>query len=210
MTECSGQSAQTQQLLLDTAEELFARHGFAAVSNRQICEAAGQGNNYAIGYHFGSRDGLLTALLKVRNEPIERARRKMVDELGEDAGPRDWLRCLVRPQLEFMGTTPGHTPYGVFCMQMAADPTTNGLLYDQAAQWPALLDVIEGTYRAIPDLPAKAVEVRTLIMRNVLITTFADFERVRNQDDPPDTESWRTFVDAMVDGLFGLWTAPAT
>ena len=52
-----GQPSPTRELLLNTAERLFAEHGVAAVSNRQICEAAGQGNNYAIGYHFGSREG---------------------------------------------------------------------------------------------------------------------------------------------------------
>ncbi|MEV0038015.1 TetR family transcriptional regulator, partial [Streptomyces sp. NPDC050804] len=43
----------TRELILVTAERLFAEHGVFAVSNRQVSEAAGQGNNAAVGYHFG-------------------------------------------------------------------------------------------------------------------------------------------------------------
>jgi AcrR family transcriptional regulator len=39
----------TRDLILATAERLFAEHGVFAISNRQVSEAAGQGNNAAVG-----------------------------------------------------------------------------------------------------------------------------------------------------------------
>ncbi|HEX2214632.1 MAG TPA: TetR family transcriptional regulator, partial [Mycobacterium sp.] len=40
----------TREAILTAAERLFAEHGVYAVSNRQVSEAAGQGNNAAVGY----------------------------------------------------------------------------------------------------------------------------------------------------------------
>ncbi|WP_290713721.1 MULTISPECIES: TetR/AcrR family transcriptional regulator [Gordonia] len=202
------QSAHTRLLLLMAAEKLFAEHGIAAVSHRQICEAAGQRNNYAIGYHFGSRDGLLRELLRTRNAPIEALRRHMVDELKEQVSPRDWLRCLVHPQIEYLGTSPGPTHFAAFCVQMAADPTASGLLYEHATSSSTLMQIVDGLDASIPELPPVAATVRTMLIRNALISAFADFERTRNATTPSPSQSWRPFADAMVDGLLGLWLAP--
>ena len=64
----------TRTALLTAAERLFAEHGLDAVSNRQISEAAGQANNYAVGYHFGSRTDLLRALLQSHVVPLDEIR----------------------------------------------------------------------------------------------------------------------------------------
>src|SRR5919205_204318 len=49
----------TQEAILKAAERLYAEHGVFAVSNRQVSEAAGQGNNAAVGYHFGTKTDLV-------------------------------------------------------------------------------------------------------------------------------------------------------
>ena len=57
----SDRASTTQEAILTAAERLFAEHGVFAVSNRQVSEAAGQGNNAAVGYREGPRvtaDGL--------------------------------------------------------------------------------------------------------------------------------------------------------
>lgn len=204
-----GQSSPTRELLLNTAERLFAEHGVAAVSNRQICEAAGQGNNYAIGYHFGSREGLLTALLHARNEPIEQIRARMLADVDPADGTRAWLRCVVQPSLEYLGTSPGPTYFGVFCVQMAAMPGTTGLLFRETAATPSVHAIVDGLFSSLAPLPQEALHVRTLMVQNVLISTVAEFERSRNEGDPPDTASWRPFADEVVEALLGLLLGPA-
>lgn len=211
MTEAqSAQAAATRDLLLTAAEDLFAERGIATVSNRQISESAGQGNNYAVGYHFGSRIGLLESLLRRHNEPIEEIRGHLVDEVGYIGEVRDWLRCLVQPQFEYIGTSARRTHFASLCAQMATDPGARDLLYLAAADSPSLIQILEGLYRTLPPLPAEAVAVRNQMTQNVLVTTFADFERSRNQADALDMSSWQTFSGAVVDGLVGLWLAPAT
>jgi AcrR family transcriptional regulator len=54
--------AQTRSRLLDAAAELFARHGIEGASVDAIAEAAERTSGALYG-HFGSKEGLLTALL---------------------------------------------------------------------------------------------------------------------------------------------------
>jgi AcrR family transcriptional regulator len=51
------QGAQTRQRLLDVAETLFAEHGFAATSVRDITSAAAC-NLAAVNYHFRDKQNL--------------------------------------------------------------------------------------------------------------------------------------------------------
>lgn len=54
--------AETRDRLLDAAADLFARHGIDGASVDAIAEAAGRTSGALYG-HFGSKEGLLTALL---------------------------------------------------------------------------------------------------------------------------------------------------
>src|SRR5438270_7690282 len=51
-------SRTTRELLLDTAERIFAQKGTRAVALREIGVAANQRNNGVAQYHFGSKEGL--------------------------------------------------------------------------------------------------------------------------------------------------------
>jgi AcrR family transcriptional regulator len=57
------ESSRARAALRGSAERLFAEHGVDGVSLRQITREAGQRNTTAVAYHFGSRDGLLRAVL---------------------------------------------------------------------------------------------------------------------------------------------------
>ncbi|WP_231976800.1 TetR/AcrR family transcriptional regulator [Mycobacterium sp. E740] len=73
-----------------TAERLFAQHGLDGVGLRQIGYEAGMANKSAVQYHFGSKDGLVHAILLNRLEQLTRRRR-----LLEASRPRDDLRAVV-------------------------------------------------------------------------------------------------------------------
>ena len=53
--------------MLVAAERLFAERGIGAVSLREIGAAAGQRNNSAAQYHFGTRQNLVAAILDLRH-----------------------------------------------------------------------------------------------------------------------------------------------
>ncbi len=54
----------TRELLIRAGEKRFARDGVDAARLRDVVREAGQGNDSAVGYHFGSREGLLEAIVR--------------------------------------------------------------------------------------------------------------------------------------------------
>lgn len=91
----------TRSRLLDAAERLFAEEGFAAVGLRVITATAGA-NLAAVNYHFGSKEGLLKAVLERRIAPLNAEHRARLDALEDRHGTKalpleDLLRALFEP-----------------------------------------------------------------------------------------------------------------
>lgn len=73
-------SSNTQGKILDAAETLFIEKGFAATSLRAIANLASV-NLAATHYHFGSKEGLLSATIHRRIEPINTLRLANLNQL---------------------------------------------------------------------------------------------------------------------------------
>lgn len=203
------QVAMTRDRILSTAERLFAERGVSSVSNRQISEAAGQGNNYAVGYHFGGRTEVIRAVLDRRNAEIEPIRQRMLDDLGPESGVREWICALVLPQTEYLQSEPVPTYFARFCALVTADPELRNIMYDAAAASEGLLTVLDGMYRALPELPPPVRQVRDTMARNVIVHTLAEFElTIAAGDGLDELPSWSFIGHAIVDALVGLWSAP--
>lgn len=83
----------TATRVLDAAEALFIEHGFAAASVRAIAAQAGV-NLGAAHYHFGSKEGLLAAVMHRRVEPLNALRHRALDELEASGKPPD-VRAIL-------------------------------------------------------------------------------------------------------------------
>ncbi len=76
----------TKDRILDAAEELFAQHGFAGTSLRQVTSRADV-NIAAVNYHFGSKENLVNEVFKHR-----------MDEMSESGWPAwRWPLKRIRP-----------------------------------------------------------------------------------------------------------------
>src|SRR5690242_20352109 len=89
--------------ILDAAEHAFAQFGFAGASLRHIVLEA-QVNLATVYYYFGSKKGLMEAVLKRRFGPLRREQLELLQaserESGGDALPVDViLRALLLPPL---------------------------------------------------------------------------------------------------------------
>jgi AcrR family transcriptional regulator len=60
----------TRELILLTAERLFAERGIEATPLRDIGVAADQRNHFAVQYHFGDREQLVRAIAEFRAESL--------------------------------------------------------------------------------------------------------------------------------------------
>ncbi|MFG2085375.1 MULTISPECIES: TetR/AcrR family transcriptional regulator [unclassified Spirillospora] len=69
----------TRERLLRAGAHHFAADGIDAARTRDIIATAGQGNDSAITYHFGSRAGLLEAILRAGVARMEPARTTALD-----------------------------------------------------------------------------------------------------------------------------------
>jgi len=88
----------TRDQLLEAAQELFSQRGFHAASVRDIAAAAGT-TAAAINYHFGSKDGLIRAVLAHAAAPLHAARDARLSEL-ETAGRQPTVEDVVRAFFE--------------------------------------------------------------------------------------------------------------
>ncbi len=82
-----------RQQILDAALRLFAGRGIAAVSMREIRIEANQRNAGALQYHFGTKDGLLRALLERELPPLVERRRALL--AAACAGPSGDIRIVA-------------------------------------------------------------------------------------------------------------------
>ncbi|HEY1117881.1 MAG TPA: TetR family transcriptional regulator [Acidimicrobiales bacterium] len=109
--------------IVEAAERLFAEHGIAGVSLRDISVAAGQRNNSAAQYHFGDRAGLVVAVFEHRMSPVDERRRVLLADLGS-AGRLDDLPALVEavvaPLVEAVAEADGW--YGRFLARTRWEP----------------------------------------------------------------------------------------
>ena len=213
----SERATSTQEAILAAAERLYAEHGMFAVSNRQVSEAAGQGNNAAVGYHFGTKADLVLAIEQKHREPIEQLREEMVGEIGASKGQgaemRDWVGCLVRPLTEHLAALGGDgspTWYARFAAQAMTDPAYYNIVVKDALSSPSLVEVIDGVNRCLPNLPTGVRYERNIMARNLLIHTCADLERSLAAGASLARPSWRAAATGLIDAIVGLWLAPVT
>jgi AcrR family transcriptional regulator len=88
----------TRELILLTAERLFAERGIEAVPLRDIGQAADQKNNFAVQYHFGDRENLVRAIAAYRARSVLAANEALAVERGAGAAEPtviDLVRAFV-------------------------------------------------------------------------------------------------------------------
>lgn len=203
-------ASSTQEAILGAAERLFAEHGVFAVSNRQVSEAAGQGNNAAVGYHFGTKADLVRAIEEKHRGPVEQLREQMVAALSGTAGMRDWVACLVCPLTEHLEALGNPTWYARFAAQAMTDPAYHNIVVKDALSSPSLVQVIDGINSCLPELPVAVRYERNIMARNLLMHTCADLERALAEGTSMPRRSWRAAATGLIDAIVGLWLAPVT
>ncbi|MEU8758219.1 TetR family transcriptional regulator [Streptomyces sp. NPDC048659] len=75
---------ETRQKLIRAAEEVFAAKGVDGAQLRDVVSLAGQGNPSAVQYHFGSRAGLLDAVMAGRQRRTEQVLAPLLDTCPDE------------------------------------------------------------------------------------------------------------------------------
>ena len=191
-----------------TAERLFAEYGVTAVSSRQISEAAGQGNNAAVGYHFGAKSDLIRAIVHRHDAEIEQSRRLLVERVGPDGGVRAWIECLVLPLTEHLAAIGRTSWYARFSLQVTTDPVLRQIITDEIRASAALARIGEGLLADLAALPDEVRRERFDMVRSLLMHTCADRERALAASGEPPHLAWSRTATLLVDAITGLLLAP--
>jgi AcrR family transcriptional regulator len=199
----------TRESILAAAERLFAERGVVAVSNRQVSEAAGQGNNAAVGYHFGTKADLVRAIVRKHTGPTERLRVRMLAEIGEAAGVRDWVACLVRPAAAHLAELGSPTWYARFGAQVMTDPALRSIMQDESFSAPSLREIVAGLNRCLPELPAPVRGERDDMARQLIVHVFAERERALADGTPTPRATWQDAATGLVTAIVAVYLAPA-
>jgi AcrR family transcriptional regulator len=202
--------AETQRLVLDTAERLFVEHGVLAVSNQQIGEAAGYGNSAIVGYHFGTNADLVRAIIRRFTADVERSRESMLAELDGSTEARDWLACMVLPWTDHFEAHGPHSYFARLCAQALDHPSLRTVIGEEAVLSPSLRRTLEALNRYLPFTAPTVATERGAIMEYAIVHTCAERERALAERTPTLRETWRDAAGGLIDALAGIWTAPAT
>src|SRR6478672_5986223 len=96
-------SEDTKNQLKAAAQLLFAQRGVDGVTVQEIVNAAGQRNNAALHYHFGSKEELIRQMVVDGAAVLDRRRREMLDAIDAGGGPksiREVILILIMPVIE--------------------------------------------------------------------------------------------------------------
>jgi AcrR family transcriptional regulator len=197
------QAEATRELLLRTAERLFAERGLAQVSNRQIVEAAGQANNSALAYHVGSRTDLIDAITRAHVEPIAARTRELVRAARGSRQPRDHVASLVLPYTEHLAGLGNPSWCARFLAQVVTDPALVDLDPVLAVEF---LEGVAAVWSHVADLPPAESALRNQTARVAVIHTCAEQERVAATTGVP--ADWSLVGVALTDAVTGLLLAP--
>lgn len=200
----------TREAILVAAERLFAEHGVLAVSNRQVSEAAGQGNNTAVGYHFGTKTDLVRAIVRKHAAPVEQLRQRMLAEIGDSSEVRDWVACLIRPITEHLASLGNPSWYARFGAQVMTDPVLRDIIVEESLSSPTLLRILDGLNACLPEMPLQVRAERGDMARQLMVHMIAERERAIAVDAATPRATWRDAATGLIDALIGLWLAPVT
>ncbi|GAA2895777.1 TetR family transcriptional regulator [Streptosporangium fragile] len=210
MVSAAGKAAraqETREAILDAAERLFAEHGVGEVSNRQISEAAGQANHFAVGYHFGTKADLVRAIVRRYTADLEERRLRLLAEIGDSGDLRDWISCLVRPATDHLDAL-GVPSRRAQCMaQINTVPAMRQIVIEESAATPSMRASLVGMLRLLPDVPAAVRRERADMSRLLLVHALAERERALNEGGPAAPTTWAATATGLIDALVGLWTA---
>lgn len=200
----------TRAVILAVAERMYAEQGVVAVSNRQISEASRQGNNTAVGYHFGTKRDLIRAIVVEHTTPIDEIRQTLLHAAPAPMSLRDWLSCLVFPLTSHLTELGEATWYARFSAQVLADPALHPIMSDVTSASVPMQETLAGIRRCIPELPVSVRKSRGEMARTLLIHGTAEHERAVALAGTDRADSWEDVGIDLVDALIGLWHAPTS
>ncbi len=208
------QSTATRAKLVAIAERLFAERGIEGVALADINKAAGQRNKNATHYHFGSKQGLLQAILDKHAPGIAARRHHLLDEM-EARGVltlADIVHAFAWPVAEKLFDADGGRDFIRFNAQLVATLTLSAQrLHESGLRLGSLGRITSLLRGATPHLPEALFHQRAMLASVLLFDGLADHSRmIEGSDEPSPLIDTELFIHSLEDGMTAVFAAPVS
>ena len=176
------ESEPVRTAILEAALDVFAEHGFAAATVRQITELAGV-NVAAVNYYFHSKDGLIRDVLEHFARPIVEARLAALNALERSSAHpsmRELAAALVVPMVELSRNRNGRRNLIRLLLQTRAFPRPEFTAFIVTWFDPVAKRFVDAVLRAMPSLSREAAFWRYTFALGAIMQVLTDADpRVR-------------------------------
>ena len=171
----------TKERILHAAEDLFAQHGFAGTSLRQVTSRADV-NIAAVNYHFGSKENLVQEVFKHRMDEMSEKRLQALN-LVIQKDPSDLegiLLAFIQPALAL--TLDRHGASFVRVLARAYAEKNDGLRNFLSENYGQVLrEFAKALANCLPGLTKEELYWRMDFVAGALTYAMADFGLIRRQ-----------------------------
>lgn len=205
----SSAGAATRIKIMEAAERLFADRGIDGVPLREIAAAAGQGNNTAVQYHFGTKERLVYGIFEYRTSLFEPQREAMLAEAeatGQLMNARVLLEILCLPHLSACDENGAH-PYSAFLAQYLTRSRAEGIRHpydDPEVLMPALRRTRQLIIERVNYVPSDVLRLRVGLCKLMFLNML-----MRRDSGFPHLDQGMT-LPALVDDTLVQMTAALT
>lgn len=171
----------TKEAMIVAAERRFALHGLEGASLRQIALDSNQRNESAAHYHFGSREGLIRAILGHRISRINARREKRLEEAKRLSGglvpPRAIASIVIYPMAEEIFSNWRQCYWIRFISQLFAIDKFSFFAQEFESSSRALVEAYD-LLESIPGIDQTVLEARKEILRRDVVWGLARVEAI--------------------------------
>ena len=205
-------ASDTKEQLLRAAERLFARDGIHGARVREINELAQQRNPSALHYHFGSRAGLLEAILLRHQLEVDAVVKPRLDALtlSEEttAGPREIIETVVGPIVARLDTESGRDWVRIIpqMLPVLSDNIRRGVVEPTT---PEMFRILELLRDRITELPEPVQRERLVDYAVTFVSLLAERAHELESGQAPLLDG-EQFTAHLVDVLTAIVTAPSS
>lgn len=171
----------TKERILEAAETLFAQHGFAGTSLRQVTRHAAV-NLAAVNYHFGSKENLINEVFRRRMDEMSQARLRALEAAKTLEMPERLpavLAAFIEPALALTLDRQGGPAFVRVLARAYAEKNERLRKFLSENYGQVLREFSRALADCLPDLAKEQVYWRLDFVAGALTYAMADFGSIR-------------------------------
>jgi AcrR family transcriptional regulator len=174
----------TRDRLVAVAERCFAERGIEGVTLNEVYKASGEKNKNVLYYHFGSKEGVVQAILDKHRPGIAARRDALLDEAIAKGNGTPALRDIVRAAVEPVAEKLNDPDGGKYFVRIAAQISVRDTLamqdlYPKSIKFTHPPDRFLALLRTrLEGLPEAVILHRFMIVATMIFHGIADYSRL--------------------------------